>query len=110
MRKRIADNLTGEKIKQLLSAVGSKPVDENSETEAKEHNWREPHYFSNEQLKKLSAFTEELAAAVAGKFADFCKSQFEVTIDSVTQQFAGDFINQSPDGENKVFYLLGKKA
>ena len=105
MSNRISDNLSGEKIKKLLSAVGSKPTEDGSQVDAKEHNWREPHYFSNEQLEKLAFFTEKLATGMTKKFTDFCRSRFEVTIDSTTQHFADDFFSQSSDDEHNIFYL-----
>ncbi len=104
MSSSIKDNLTKSKIQQLLSAVGSVPTEDSSEIEVEELNWREPHYFSNTQLKTLTDFTEQLAAAIAEKFTDFCCSQFEVTIASTTQYFADEFLNKSSD-EHKVFYL-----
>jgi len=105
MSNKASDNLTGEKIQQLLSAVGSAPAEDNSQIEAKEHNWSEPHYFSNEQLEKLGSFTENVASAIAKKFTDFCRGQFEVAIVSTKQYFANDFINQSSDDEQELFYL-----
>jgi flagellar motor switch protein FliM len=105
MSNKAFDNLTSEKIKQLLSAVGSVPKEEDSQTETAEHNWSEPHYFSSEQLKKISFFTETLAAAISKKFTDFCRGKFEVTIVSAKQYFANDIIKQYSDGEQKFFYL-----
>lgn len=105
MINNVSDNLTGEKIQQLLSAVGSAQTEENSQIETVEHNWCEPHYFSIEQLEKIDSFTETLTATIAQKFADFCRGQFEVTIVSNKQYFAEDFINRFAGDENKFYYL-----
>ena len=105
MSNKAFDNLTSEKIQQLLAAVGSAPEQENSQIEATEHNWAEPHYFSGEQLKKISSFTEILAAAVAKKFTDFCRGKFEVTSVSTRQFFADEIIKQYSDDQYKFFCL-----
>jgi flagellar motor switch protein FliM len=105
MSNNVSDNLSKEKIRRLLAAVGSAPKEESSQLEATEHNWSEPHYFSGEQFKKISSFTETLAAAVAKKFTDFCRGKFEVTVVSTKQYFANDIIKQYSDGEQKFFYL-----
>ena len=105
MSDNIKNNLTRPKIQQLLSAVGSAPTEDDSNIEAEEHNWSVPHYFNNTQLKKLSGFAEELAKAVEEKFTDSCHSQFEVTIASITQYYADEFIGKTTNDEQKVFYL-----
>jgi flagellar motor switch protein FliM len=105
MSNRTSDNLSREKIQKLLSAVGTKPAPDDSQIEAKELNWCEPHYFSNEQLQKITLFTEKLAQALAKKFTDFCRSRFEVTIGSTTQHFANDFFSQSAKDGGNIFYL-----
>jgi flagellar motor switch protein FliM len=94
-----------EKIHQLLAAVGSEPAEDTTQIEAKEYNWNEPHYFSSEQLVKLDYFTETVAGAMAEKFTDFCRSEFDVTIASTTQHFVDEFLNDSSDGEQKDYYL-----
>ena len=106
MSNKVPNNLTGEKIQQLLSAVGSAPIDESSKIEAQDHNWSEPHYFSKEQNNKLNLFIEDLAAALAKRFTEFCRSQFEVTVVSSKQYFADDFINQFSNDGQEIFYLL----
>jgi flagellar motor switch protein FliM len=105
MSNKAFDNLTSEKIQQLLAAVGSAPKEESSQVEATEHNWTEPHYFSCEQLKNISSFAEILAAAVAKKFTDFCRGKFEATVLSTKQFFADDLVKQYSNGERKYFYL-----
>ena len=105
MSNKVTDNLTSEKIQQLLAAVGSAPKEESSQIDATEHNWSEPHYFSSEQLEEIGSFTETLSAAIAKKFTDFCQGKFEVTIVSTKEYFADDIIKQCSDGEQKFFYL-----
>jgi flagellar motor switch protein FliM len=105
MSNNVCDNLTREKIQQLLSAVGSNPKDESSQIDAVELNWSEPHYFNSEQLEKIELFIQNLTSTIAKKFTDFCRGQFEVTIVSTKQYFTDDFINRSADDGNQYYYL-----
>ena len=105
MSGRGTDNLSREKIHQLLIAVGSEPKEDSTQIEAAEYNWHEPHYFSSEQLVKLDDFAARLSTAMAKKFSDFFRSQFDVTITSTTQHFADEFLSQPSDGKQKDYYL-----
>lgn len=101
----IKNNLTSAKIQQLLAAVGSAPTEDSSQIETQEYDWSVPHYFNDVQLKKLSDFTEQLARTVAEQFGNFCRSQFEVTIESTDQRFGDEFLNESTDDKEINFYL-----
>lgn len=105
MSSAIVNNLSREKIKELLAAVGSEPTEDTTQIEATEHNWHQPHCFSSDQLKKLDSFTKKTAVAIAQKFADFYHSDFNVTIASTTQHFADEFLNQTSDGKQGDYYL-----
>ena len=105
MSGRGANNLSREKIQQLLMAVGSEPTEDTAQVEATDYNWHEPHYFSSEQLAKLDYFAITAAAEVAEKFSNFCRSEFNVTISSTTQHYAYDIISQLSDGEQRDYYL-----
>lgn len=105
MSPKATDNLSRERIHQLLNAVGSEPEGDAAQIETTPYNWREPHCFSSEQLVTLDDFAERLATAVAEKFFDFCRSQFDVTITSTAQHFADEFLNPPSDGEQKDYYL-----
>jgi len=101
------DNLTGEKIKQLLSAAGAESVeDARQNVEALEYDWRSPRYFSREQLTKLNHFAEKIAQAASKEFTRFFQTDFQVTTDSTSQHFANEFIRQHSDNENPEFFLL----
>lgn len=108
---RTANNLTREKIHQLLAAIGSKAADQTRQIEATEYDWRQPHYFSNNQIKKLETFTARMAAAIAKKFAALCQGQFEVAADSASQHYASHFLDTSPDKKPEAtgnYYLAFK--
>ena len=105
MSNTFADNLSREKIQQLLDAIGSRPSEDTSQIESTEYNWHQPRYFSSEQLRSLDEFMKKVSTSVAGKFTSLCQCNFDVTIDSFTQHFASEFINQSLDNEQSDYYL-----
>ena len=101
-------DLVSEKIQQLLAAVGSRPTEDTTQIEATEYNWHQPHYFSEDELGQLNDFTEQIAATVAEKFAQLCHSDFDVTIASTTQHFAGEFFEQiAASGQNDYYLGFG---
>jgi flagellar motor switch protein FliM len=100
-----ADNLSREKIQQLLAAVGRGPTEDTAQIETAEHNWHRPYYFSSEQLKKLNDFTEEIAAAAAVKLGALAHSSFNVTIVSSTQHYVDELLGQVADGQKSDYYL-----
>lgn len=105
MSGRITNNLTKERINQLLAAARLAPKEEAADIEATEYNWQEPHYFSRAQLLRLDDFAKRVAMALARKFAGFCRSEFDVTIASTTQHFGDEFLKPRPDGELKDYYV-----
>lgn len=107
MSNTLAGNLSRQKIQQLFAAVGSRPTEQTQQIQAAEYNWHQPHYFNSEQLKKLDDFAKKFATAVASKFACFCQSDFDVTITSITQHFAAEFLNQPPDTDQSYFLSFG---
>jgi len=102
---RAANNLSNEKINQLLSAVGSGPMEDTTDIEATEYNWNQPHYFDRKQLNKLDDFTKKVARAMAVKFVDFCHGEFDVTMVSTTQHFAAELIDQAMESGQDDYYL-----
>ena len=102
-------SLTREKIQQLLAAVGVRPKEDTRQNmDAPEYNWRQPHYFGQNQLKKLSDFTGEVAKKCAEKFTQLYRSDFNVTITSTTQHFAGE-ITASDNNKNDYYLGFGAK-
>jgi flagellar motor switch protein FliM len=97
--------LTREKIQQLLAAVGSGPAEDNTQIEAQEHNWRQPHYFITEKLTKLNTFMETVATEIAKRLAGLCHSNFDVTVNQITQHFADEFLNPTPEEQHDYYYL-----
>lgn len=88
-----ADNLTKEKIQQLIAAVGvESEEDTRHNIDALEYNWHQPHFFSKDQLRKLDNFTEKVAQSCTEKFTQLYHSDFNVTITLTTQHFANELI------------------
>lgn len=105
MSGRETNNMSKEKIQQLLAAVGTGPKQDDEQIETTEHNWFEPHCFNREQLKSLDNFTRKVAAKAAEKFANLFKSKFEVKVVSITQHFADELLNQLSGSEQPEYYL-----
>ncbi len=100
-----ANNLSNEKINQLLSAVGSGPMEDTTGIEATEYNWNKPHYFDTKQFNKLDNFTKKVAKAMTVKFVDFCHSEFDVTVVSTKQHFAAELVDQAMESRQNDYYL-----
>jgi flagellar motor switch protein FliM len=101
-----ANNLSKQKIQQLLIAVASKPAEDTTQIEATdEYDWNRPHCFSNDQRELLNDFTEQIAKAIAKKFADLCPDDFKVAITSTSEHFAAEITNQLSQDEQKNHYL-----
>ena len=100
-----ANNLSKEKIHQLLMAVGSGPLEDASGIKATEYNWNEPHYFDRNQLNRLDDFAKKVARAMSVQFVDFCHSEFDVTVVSASQHFAAELIDQSMESGQNDYYL-----
>jgi len=102
---RSAKSLSNEKIRQLLSAVGSGPIEDTTSINATEYNWNQPHCFDRKQLNKLDDFTKRVAREIAVKFVDFCHNEFNVTVVSTTQHFAAELVDQALDSGQDDYYL-----
>lgn len=101
----LTNNLGREKIQQLLAAIGSELTEDTTQIKAAEYNWRQSHYFSSDQIRKLDDFARKAAAAMVKKFVALCHSDFSVTIASITQHFAEELFGQSSDSKQHDYYL-----
>jgi flagellar motor switch protein FliM len=82
------------KIQGLLAAVGSIAAQAEAQPEVNEYDWRDPHYFSEDQRDRLAAVMSQVAALLSERFVHFYGSESNVTPVSVTQHFADDVPNQ----------------
>jgi len=99
------DKMGAQKIQQLLMAVGTELTEDAARVEAAEYDWYKSHYFNNEQLGKLNHFADAVAVAMTQKFSRFCRGEFNVTVASITQHYASDFLSQLSDKEQKDYYI-----
>ena len=100
-----ANNLSKEKIQQLLAALGSGPIEDTTQIQTAEYNWQQPHYFDRHQLNKLDDFTKKIGKTIARKFATLCHGDFDVTVASTTQHFAAELLDQALDSKHNDYYL-----
>ncbi|HAL45268.1 MAG: hypothetical protein A2Y12_11135 [Planctomycetes bacterium GWF2_42_9] len=97
------NNLTRDKIQQLLNAVGQRADKDTSQNiNAADYNWRQSNYFTREQLKKIESFAQKTANNVGTNFKTLYQCNFDVTA-SVSQHTAGEFTKS--DDANKQYYL-----
>jgi len=100
-----ANSLSNEKIQQLLAAIGSRPVEDTSQIEAADYDWRQPRRFNREQLSKLDDFAKKMCKMIIRKFATLCRGDFNVEAGSITQHFADKLLDQALDSEQNDYYL-----
>jgi len=100
-----AKNLSKEKIRQLLVAVGSGPLEDTTGIKATEYNWNQPHYFDRKQLNRLDDFTKRVARSMSVKFVDFFHNEFDVNVVSIEQHFAAKLVDQAMESGQNDYYL-----
>jgi len=81
-------NLTRDKLRQLIASVRKHVPPEQVQPDTADYDWQLPHHFSPDQLVAMDAFAKKLAKQVAKTFDTFCQDGFEVTVTSITQNFA----------------------
>jgi flagellar motor switch protein FliM len=105
MSTQLPDNLSRDKIGQLLSAVGSKPAQDTVEVQVTDLDWHRPRCFTDNQLETLNSLAKQIADAIADKFIYFFQSNFDVTISSTRLYFAGELTNELLAGAKNSYYL-----
>jgi flagellar motor switch protein FliM len=70
--------------------VGSAPRQTESDVEVSVYDWRDPHYFNEDQRNRLAALMTQGAALLSDRFAHFCHSEFNVKAASIKQHYAAD--------------------
>jgi len=93
-----APNLSRAGIHRLLAAVGSAPAAADELPEAALYDWRDPHYFNEDQRHRLAALMSQAAGLLSERFVHFYNGQFDVRPVSINQHFAEDLPRQiDPD-------------
>jgi flagellar motor switch protein FliM len=102
------NNLSKEKIQQLLNAVGrGTSVVADLNPDAKDYDWRASKFFSSEQLKKVEEFAAKFGENIAANFQKLFFYNFEVSVSSVSQHSAGEFMQ--PGGSVKYYLAFNGK-
>ena len=83
-------NLNRGRLHRLLAAVGSAPAPIETAPDAVVYDWRDPHYFNEDQRNRLAAIMSRVAALLSQRCAHFFNSEFNVVPTSITQHYAGD--------------------
>jgi flagellar motor switch protein FliM len=108
MTDEFTSSLSRTKIQQLLAAVGSAAATDTEQVEATEYDWHEPHYFNGEQIERLEELAKRSATTVAEKLAHFFRSDFNVTVGSIKQHFAGELGEQlQTEGQCNRYLTFG---
>ena len=117
-----APNLSSAKVRRLLAAVGSAPGSAEEVPEVTAYDWRDPHYFNEDQRNRLAAVMTQVAALMSDRFAHFYNSEFNVKAVSITAHFAEDLARQiepdqgfslpfGPDSDHPCgFLIVGTEA
>lgn len=99
-------NLNRAKLHRLLAAVGSAPAQTEPTPEAVLYDWRDPHYFNEDQCNRLAAVMSQVAALLSERCAHYFNSEFKVVPTSITQHFAND-LGQHVDLERGFSLAFG---
>jgi flagellar motor switch protein FliM len=106
MSDKTKNNLTREKIQQLLSAVGVKQGEPVGKIDADEYDWNVPHYFKKRQMKNLEEFAKNVSENIASECRRFFQEAFDSQVTEITQHYAQKFINQIFEESKKDYYLI----
>jgi len=98
------NNFSREKLQQLLRAVGSEAAPDEAQTEAVEYDWLQPHYFDSNQLKEIDDFAKRTAQTAAEKLNSLCNNAFNITVESITQQFADRLFEKTAEEQQNNYY------
>ncbi|MHC4636358.1 MAG: FliM/FliN family flagellar motor C-terminal domain-containing protein [Planctomycetota bacterium] len=99
------NNLSREKLHQILAAVGATPAAEETKIQAEEYDWGKPHCFSDWHNKILTNFLKITSAWLTKKLTAFYSSNFNVTIDSISLHFMDEVLLQLFESEQSDYCL-----
>jgi flagellar motor switch protein FliM len=102
------NNLTMQKIQQLLKAVGIKQQSAPENVDAEVFDWDKPHCFDQTQLDAIDEINKNTASVISENLGKFFQNSLEVCVTSMNQFYAGKFINDLFENDNKNYYLLMK--
>jgi len=99
-----SNNLSKEKVRQLLAAMG-RTTEREEPIDAVMYDWHQPHYFNQTQLRKLESLAEQAAASIAERLVQLYQGDVNVTVRAITQHFGDRFRGETTDGIRSDYYL-----
>ncbi len=109
MSKLRTNNISEEKLQQLLSAINPQSSSDTQQcSDAPQYDWTQPHYFNRTQLNLLKNFAEKTVKKCGENFTEFFKSNFDTIVVSTTQHFAND-IFAIDNKKNNYYVAFGEK-
>jgi flagellar motor switch protein FliM len=97
--------LTRDKLRQLIELANTHVTPEQTQADAEDYDWQQPHRFSPDNLIALDAFVKRIAEHVAKTFDALCQGDFEVAVTSTSQHFVRT-IAQMVSTEQPEHYFL----
>jgi len=97
--------LTREKLKQLLSAIGSRAKKDDEQPKCEPNDWRKPNCFNKNELELINSLTENTMNIIAEKFEDIAHRKFEASVTNAKQLFADDFLDEQQKEQQQNYYL-----
>ncbi len=101
-------SLSRDKILQLLASVGSNPQKANPEIASQDYNWKEPHFFTKQQIEKVGEYAKSAADAIAARFTRFFQNDFQAENSSTKQYYAGYYVAETIEKNQKGYHLILK--
>jgi flagellar motor switch protein FliM len=102
------NNLTYDKFKQLLAAVGSQRAPDAEQVNCSVYDFRKSHYFNTSQFGKLKDFAATAAKFIASRFFSYYGENYDVTVSGIDQQYAADYSRLTDaDTANSFSLTLG---
>lgn len=97
------ENLSRDKLQRILAAIGAKAADDSSQNmDVPEFDWRQPRYFTLEQLVKLKDFAEIAARAATEEFTRLYQGDCRVSVVSTGLHFSQTF---GEEKEQPCYYI-----
>ncbi len=99
------NNLSRQKIQQLITAIGSNSKEDTTKLEVTVYDWHHPRYFNNDELEKLSELTDKISNAITEKFTQLYNTDFHAKITSTTFHFAAELSEQILKNAQSDYHL-----
>jgi flagellar motor switch protein FliM len=93
-----------QRLRQLLASAGQAGSQPPAEVQVTEYNWRQPHHFSSEHLKKLGQFTERAAEILEKRLRGF-SGDVKVKAAAASQHFGSELMGATVQPAQESYCL-----